>query len=138
MGGTMVNLENVFGVGARFAIHAFEYQVVLSLFEIHYPEEALNRGDLMGQDGNDLLEGLVSAIADAVADRVVHRLTTAQQQEKNRLLDISEAAEYIGRTQSALRHLIARGVIPSFRRDGRVQLDRSDLDAWIEMGKSRR
>jgi len=92
----------------------------------------------MQQNGNnDLLGGLVSAIADAVAERVVDRLTATQQQKKGRLLDVSEAAEYIGRTQSALRHMIAKGVIPCFSLDVPVQLDRSDLDTWIEMGKSR-
>jgi hypothetical protein len=32
--------------------------------------------------------------------------------------------------------MIAKGILPSVRRDGRVYLDREDLDIWIEMGKS--
>ena len=87
----------------------------------------------MSTSGNAGLD----ALADAIAERVFHRLTAAQQQDRNRLLDVPEAAEYIGRTPSALRHMIAKGIIPCVRRDGRVQLDRQDLDNWIEMGKSR-
>ena len=78
----------------------------------------------------------LDALADAIADRVFQRLTAATEQNKNRLLDVPTAAEYIGRSQSALRHLIAKGTIPCVRRDGRVQLDRQDLDTWLELGKT--
>jgi len=78
----------------------------------------------------------LDALADAIADRVYARIVAAQQKEKGRLLDVPEAAKYIGRSPSALRHMIAKGTIPCVRRDGRVQLDRNDLDNWIELGKS--
>jgi hypothetical protein len=32
--------------------------------------------------------------------------------------------------------MIAKKAIPSVRRDGRVQLDRQDLDNWVELGKT--
>jgi excisionase family DNA binding protein len=83
--------------------------------------------------GNQSLD----ALADAIAERVLQRLLAALDKDKCRLLDVSAAAAYIGRTPSALRHLIAKGTIPSVRRDGRVQLDRADLDNWLEMGKTR-
>jgi excisionase family DNA binding protein len=83
--------------------------------------------------GNQALD----ALADAIAARVLHRVMATLEKKKGRLLDVSAAAEYIGRTPSALRHLIAKGKIPCVRRDGRVQLDRQDLDNWLELGKTR-
>jgi excisionase family DNA binding protein len=88
----------------------------------------------MTTTGNQGLE----ALADAIAERVFQRLTTTLQKDRSRLLDVCTAAEYIGRSPSAVRHLIAKGTIPCIRRDGRVQLDRQDLDRWLELGKTRR
>jgi excisionase family DNA binding protein len=87
----------------------------------------------MTSTGNQALD----ALADAIAERIYQRLTAAQERNKSRLLDVPAAAEYIGRSPSALRHLIAKGSIPCVRRDGRVQFDRQDLDNWLEMGKTR-
>jgi excisionase family DNA binding protein len=87
----------------------------------------------MTSTGNQGLD----ALADAIAERVCQRLTAVLERNKGRLLDVAAAAEYIGRTPSALRHLIAKGTIPCVRRDGRVQLDRQDLDNWLELGKTR-
>ena len=87
----------------------------------------------MTSTGNQGLD----ALADAIAERVYQRLAAALVRNKSRLLDVPAAAEYIGRSPSALRNLIARGTIPCVRRDGRVQLDRQDLDNWLELGKTR-
>ena len=86
----------------------------------------------MNSTGNQGLD----ALADAIAERVYQRLSAAMDSNKSRVLSVAAAAEYIGRTQSALRHLIAKGTIPCVRRDGRVQLDREDLANWLEMGKT--
>lgn len=79
----------------------------------------------------------LDVLADAIAERVYERLTAALARDQGRLLDVNGAAEYIGRTPSALRHLIANRKITCVRRDGRVQLDRQDLDNWLELGKTR-
>lgn len=79
----------------------------------------------------------LDALADAIAERVYQKLAAAQERDKSRVLDVPAAAKYIGRTPSAVRHLITKGVIPCIRRDGRVQLDRKDLDNWLELGKTR-
>jgi len=86
----------------------------------------------MTSTGNEGLD----ALADAIAERVYRRLTANLQRDKSRLMDVAAAAEYIGRSESALRHLIAKRAIPCVRRDGRVQLDRQDLDNWLELGKT--
>ncbi len=86
----------------------------------------------MSTTGNQGLD----ALADAIAERVYQRLSAALDRNKSRLLSVPAAAEYIGRTPSALRHMIAKGTIPCVRRDGRVHLDRQDLQNWLEMGKT--
>jgi excisionase family DNA binding protein len=78
----------------------------------------------------------LDALADAIAERVLARLEAAQGHAKTRLLDVPAAAEYLARTPSAIRHMIAKGMLPAVRRDGRVYLDRLDLDTWVEMGKT--
>jgi excisionase family DNA binding protein len=74
---------------------------------------------------------------DLIVERLYERLIAAQQGDKGRWMGVPAAAEYIGRSPSAVRHLIAKRAIPSVRRDGRVQFDRQDLDNWLELGKTR-
>ena len=52
-----------------------------------------------------------------------------------RLINVREAAEYLGRTEKSVRHLVGRRKLRSVRADGRVMLDLSDLDAWITMNR---
>jgi len=80
-----------------------------------------------GNTGLDIL-------ADAIAERVVARIKGA---DGPRLLDVNKAAEYIGRTPKALRHMIASGALAAVREGSRIHLDRADLDRWIEMRKTR-
>ncbi|HXS97082.1 MAG TPA: helix-turn-helix domain-containing protein [Candidatus Limnocylindrales bacterium] len=76
----------------------------------------------------------LDALADAIAERVTARLMAERPQQ--RLMDVRESARYIGRSPAALRHLIAKGDVPTVRQDNRVYCDRVDLDAWIEKHKS--
>jgi len=59
------------------------------------------------------------------------RVTSTQK----RLLSVDEVAVYIGRTSIAVREMIRHGKLRPVRNDGRVMLDRHDLDSWIEAGK---
>jgi hypothetical protein len=69
---------------------------------------------------------LIEAIAEAVA-RKLERMAGAQQ----RLMEIEEAARYLGMTVYALRH--KAGVdIPWVRIDGKLRFDRRELDRWID------
>lgn len=77
------------------------------------------------------MEGLIDAFADAVAGRIADRRTVPGP----RLLSVAQAAEYLGRTLDAVKHLIAEGSLPVVRSDRRVFLDRLDLDRWIEEQK---
>lgn len=84
----------------------------------------------MNSTGNHGLD----ALADAIAERVISRLN---QSGESRLLNVNDAAAYIGRTPKALRHMISSGAIPAVREGSRVHLDRTDLDQWVEMRKVR-
>jgi hypothetical protein len=44
------------------------------------------------------------------------------------LLSVRKAAEYLGRSEKAVRHLYERQVLTPLRIDGRVFLDRREID----------
>lgn len=54
-----------------------------------------------------------------------------------RLFTIGEAAQYLGRTECAVREMIWAGKLPSVKCDRRVFLDVRDLDSFIEQHKVR-
>lgn len=54
---------------------------------------------------------------------------------RRRLLNVSQAAQYLGRTPKSIRHLVQRRKLRCIRADGRVMFDVSDLDAWIDMNR---
>ena len=75
---------------------------------------------------------MFEAIAEAVAIKL-ERLASASP----RLLEIEEAAKYLGMTPHALRH--KAGVeIPVVRIDNKLRFDRRDLDRYIDRAKARR
>lgn len=51
------------------------------------------------------------------------------------LLNVDEAAAYLGRSVPSMRHLIHDREVPVVRVGNRVQLHRADLDAWIAKNK---
>jgi excisionase family DNA binding protein len=51
------------------------------------------------------------------------------------LLDVKDAAVYLGRSEQSIQHLIFDKELPVVRVGRRVHLDRRDLDAWIEKNK---
>ena len=52
-----------------------------------------------------------------------------------RLLTVKEGAEYLGRSESAIREMIWDGKLPAIRADRRVMLDIRDLDHWIDRNR---
>jgi excisionase family DNA binding protein len=51
------------------------------------------------------------------------------------LFDVKQAAAYLGRSEHAMEHMIFQRDLPVVRVGRRVQLHRTDLDAWIEKNK---
>jgi hypothetical protein len=69
---------------------------------------------------------MIEAIAQAVAQKL-EQYAGMQQ----RLMEVEEAAKYLGMSPAALRH--KAGVeIPCVRIDGKLRFDRRDLDRYID------
>jgi excisionase family DNA binding protein len=83
------------------------------------------------EDGPLALEvpaSLIDALAERVADIVLERLQIGSER---RWLTVDQAADYVGRTPQAIRGLVKRGELTPYKPDGRLQLDRHELDAWM-------
>ena len=82
---------------------------------------------------------LVSVIAEEVAAKVKSEITYHVEHLAGRvqpaLLNVKEAAVYLGRSEQSVQHLIFEKELPVVRVGRRVHLDRRDLDAWIEKNK---
>ena len=83
------------------------------------------------------LDILVQAIADQVIAKFKAELSRSTESRSIQpvLLNVKEAAIYIGRSEQAVQHLIFQRDLPVVRNGRRVHLDRRDLDAWIEKNK---
>jgi excisionase family DNA binding protein len=78
----------------------------------------------------------LDALADAIAERLLLRME--QLNPKARLLDVSGAAQYLGRSRRSIYAMVAHGDLPSVEQGGRIMFDRTDLDQAIEFRKRRR
>lgn len=87
----------------------------------------------MGADSR--LEGFLDHLADRIANRVSDRLSDSPAHPSVRLLTVDQAAEYLGRTKTAVQHMIAQRKIPVVKSDRRCFVDVRDLDRWIEDNK---
>jgi excisionase family DNA binding protein len=77
--------------------------------------------------------GLVDQLADGIAERLLARLGSAQD---DTWLDTAGAASYLGCHRDTLRKLKARRAIPfeQERPGAKLYFRRSDLDAWRAAG----
>ncbi len=71
------------------------------------------------------------AALERLADRLVEKMNL-RAVLSGRLMDIPTTAVYLGRTVSAVQHMVKRGTIPSSKLDGKVMVDRVLLDRLIE------
>lgn len=119
-------------VGARRMLGNDE---VKGLVEGWTPGTVLRLGAPM--DNNSTLDLLVRAIADEVAAKVKSTLAADRQTGRIQpvLLNVKDAAVYLGRSEQSVQHLIFQGELPVVRVGRRIHLDRRDLDAWIEQHK---
>ena len=72
---------------------------------------------------------LITAIAEAVVAKLEPHLSGRILPH---MMSLQTAAEYLGRSPKALRHLVRSGRIKIKRFDRRIQFDRLELDRWIE------
>jgi excisionase family DNA binding protein len=50
-------------------------------------------------------------------------------------MNVKQAAAYLGRSESALFHLVAKREIPFVKHGRNLRFDRLELDKWIERDK---
>jgi hypothetical protein len=79
---------------------------------------------------NQAMDALVEAVAAEVTAKLVKTGVALP-----RLLDVRQAAVYLGRTDNAVRALQVSGRLRAVKLDGRVQFDRADLDMLIQNSK---
>jgi excisionase family DNA binding protein len=83
----------------------------------------------------DLATQLVAQVtARVLASRVASQNPAAYDPRKvtPRLLTVAQAAEYLGRSENAVKLLFHRGKLPGTKIDNRLQFDRNVLDRLIE------
>lgn len=73
---------------------------------------------------------MIQAIAEAVALKL-ERMNGASQ----RLMELPEAAKYLGMSVPALRQKAAAGEVPVVRLDNKLRFDRRELDRLIDQAK---
>ena len=76
----------------------------------------------------ELPKELIDSLAERVAAIVLERIDAAPGRK---WLTVDSAAEYIDRTPDAIRGLVKRGELTGYKPDGRLQLDREELDGWM-------
>jgi len=55
--------------------------------------------------------------------------------DKPYLMSVRRAAEYLGRSEKAVRHLYERRILTPLRIDGRVFIDRREIDDKYEQAR---
>ena len=95
----------------------------------------MNRAEATQFDGQGTpaMTVLVKAVAGEVVSLLkveLARLTLPTVQPV--LLDVKQAAVYLGRSEQSVQHLIFQKDLPVVRTGRRVHLHKRDLDAWIE------
>lgn len=86
-------------------------------------------GSRRRSEGGSAGDAMIEAIAEAVALKLERIAATSQ-----RLMEVEEAAKYLGLTCHALRHKAAVE-IPCVRIDSKLRFDRRDLDRYIDCAK---
>jgi excisionase family DNA binding protein len=84
-------------------------------------------------DPRDTVELLLSAIADAIADRLDQR-----QDTRRRLLKMEQACAYLDASEDTLQRLVAAKKLTPVRVDRHVRFDIRELDALVEEAKKQR
>lgn len=68
----------------------------------------------------------LDALASAIADKLLSKSLIVP-----RLMDLDQAASYLGMTPDALKHKALSGKIPGVKLDKKWRFDREDLDLLI-------
>jgi excisionase family DNA binding protein len=81
-----------------------------------------------------LLENVLSVIRAQVKAEM-QSSQPSKPAPQNRLLTVPQAAEFLGRTDKAIRQLVHKKTIPVVRIDRAIRIDRRDLEALVEQNR---
>lgn len=86
-----------------------------------YPQHRLSSSEL---------RMLALLISEEIGERIL-----SKHLRRKRLVDLKEAAEYLGLSEDAVRDLMAENVLKALRPTRKVQFDIEDLDLVIDSWK---
>lgn len=69
---------------------------------------------------------------EALADAITQKMLANGNIERPRLLNLEQAAAYLGMTADAIKNKALLGQVPAVKVDKKWRFDRVDLDRWIE------
>jgi excisionase family DNA binding protein len=79
----------------------------------------------------------VTELKSFVEDCIAKLKSDLRQPPPQRYIGVEECAAYIGRTEKAVRRLVAQRAIPHIRVDRRVTFDRQKIDRWMDRRSKR-
>jgi len=82
-----------------------------------------------------LFENVLSVVRAQVMAEMQGR-EQSKPATQNRLLTVHQAAEFLGRTDKAVRQLVYKRTIPVIRYDRAIRIDRRDLEALVEQNRA--
>ena len=89
---------------------------------------------------NEMVQSLATKLVAEITAQVLAstqaRARPSGERVEARLLTVKEAAQYLARSEQAIRHLVFQRDLPVVRSGRNVRLDRRDLDRWIENSRS--
>lgn len=97
------------------------------------PQDA--NGAVMNELSRISLEDVVEALAERVKLKLSDRLNDRGRGIIQRLLTVTEAARYLGRSKASVQHMVSAQTLPVVRSGRRVFLDIRELDGWIEQNR---
>jgi excisionase family DNA binding protein len=87
---------------------------------------------------NEMVQSLATKLVAEITAQVLANTQgrTSGERVEARLLTVKDAAQYLARSEQAIRHLVFQRDLPVVRSGRNVRLDRRDLDRWIENSRS--
>lgn len=77
----------------------------------------------------------IESLVSLIADEVVKKIGKEPIENHDRLLDLSEACEFIRLSKQTVYNKVAKRDIPHQRKNGRLYFSSKELSVWIKSGK---
>lgn len=88
-------------------------------------------------DFNNLPEALFKLFGELEHIKTLILNKSSEEEAKDKLLNIFETAEFLHVQKNTIYSYVSRGIIPHFKRAGRLYFSKNDLIDWIKEGNKR-